>query len=66
LFQGECLIDVTEPTGADVFAIIELNGREVVGRMRSSCGAKAGEKLPVVFNMRHAVLFDPQTENRIG
>ncbi|MEZ5534993.1 MAG: sn-glycerol-3-phosphate ABC transporter ATP-binding protein UgpC [Thiolinea sp.] len=66
LFEAECQIDVTEPTGADIFAILELNGTEVTGRMRANCGAREGEKAAVVFNMLHAVLFDPQSEARIG
>ncbi|MEZ5447474.1 MAG: sugar ABC transporter ATP-binding protein, partial [Thiolinea sp.] len=66
LFEANCQIEVTEPTGADVYAIMELNGTEVIGRMRANCGAVAGEVSPVVFNMVHAVLFDPQGEQRIG
>ena len=66
LFEAECLIDVTEPTGADIFVILELNGVEVTGRMRANCGAKEGQNAAVVFNMQQAVLFDPETEVRIG
>ncbi|MEZ5477912.1 MAG: hypothetical protein R3E95_10645 [Thiolinea sp.] len=48
LFEANCQIEVTEPTGADVYAIKELNGTEVIGRMRANCGAVAGEVSPVV------------------
>ncbi|MGB1257595.1 MAG: ABC transporter ATP-binding protein, partial [Thiolinea sp.] len=66
LFEVSCQIDVTEPTGADIYALIELNGTDATGRMRANCGAQAGQVSPVVFNMAHAVLFDPESEARIG
>lgn len=66
LAEANCLIEVTEPTGADTFAIIELNGKEVLARMRANCGVKAGQPSPVTFNMQHAVLFNPATEQRIS
>ncbi len=66
LFRHECLVDVVEPTGADIFAILELNGKESVGRMRANCGVQAGKTATIVFNMQHAVLFDPQSEKRIS
>jgi multiple sugar transport system ATP-binding protein len=66
LFNADCMIDVTEPTGAELYAIIELNGREVVARMRANCGVQAGQTSNVTFNMQHALLFDPETEQRIA
>ncbi|MBK8454394.1 MAG: sn-glycerol-3-phosphate ABC transporter ATP-binding protein UgpC [Thiofilum sp.] len=65
VFQADCLVDVTEPTGADVYVLTTLGGKEIVARMRSNCGAVVGQKAPFAFNMAKAVLFDPQTENRI-
>jgi len=65
LYEAKCHIEVVEPTGADVFAIMELGGKKVVGRMRANCGVKAGEVAPVTFNMQKAVVFDPETEERI-
>jgi multiple sugar transport system ATP-binding protein len=66
LFETECQIDVTEPTGADIFVLLELNGTEVTGRMRANCGVREGKNAAVVFNMQQAVLFDPDSEMRIG
>ena len=66
LFNADCMIDVTEPTGAELYAIIELNDREVVGRMRANCGVQAGQSANVTFNMQHALLFDPESEKRIA
>jgi len=66
LFNADCMIDVTEPTGAELYAIMELNEREVVARMRANCDVQAGQTTNVTFNMQHALLFDPETENRIA
>jgi len=66
LFNADCMIDVTEPTGAELYAIMELNEREVVARMRANCGVQAGQTTNVTFNMQHALLFNPETENRIA
>lgn len=65
VFQADCHVDVTEPTGADVYVLTTLGGKEIVSRMRSNCGATAGQTSAFAFNMAKAVLFDPQTENRI-
>lgn len=61
LFERDCLLEVTEPTGADIFVLLSLNGVEAVGRMRANCGAVAGRTSSVVFNMQNACLFDPET-----
>jgi multiple sugar transport system ATP-binding protein len=65
-FTTDCMIDVTEPTGAELYVIMELNEREVVARMRANCGVQAGQTTGVTFNMQHAVLFDPESETRIA
>lgn len=66
LFSTDCHIEMTEPTGAELYTIMELNEREVVARMRANCGIEAGQASSVTFNMQHAMLFDPQTETRIA
>jgi multiple sugar transport system ATP-binding protein len=65
VFQADCHVDVTEPTGADVYVLTSLGKKEIVSRMRSNCGAVAGQSTAFAFNMAKAVLFDPHTENRI-
>ena len=65
LHSANCQINMTEPTGAELYAILELNDQEIVARMRANCGVKAGQATDVTFNMAHAVLFDPDTEVRI-
>lgn len=66
LFNADCMVDVTEPTGAELYAIMELNEREVLARMRANCGVQAGQSTRVTFNMQHALLFDPKSEIRIA
>jgi ABC-type Fe3+/spermidine/putrescine transport system ATPase subunit len=53
-------------TPSEVYTIIELNEREVVARMRANCSVQAGETTSVTFNIQHALLFDPKSENRIA
>jgi len=65
LFSADCMIDMTEPTGAELYATIELNEQDVVARMRANCGAQTGQPTSVTFNMQHAVLFDPESERII-
>ncbi|MDH5353214.1 MAG: sn-glycerol-3-phosphate ABC transporter ATP-binding protein UgpC [Gammaproteobacteria bacterium] len=66
LYSSSCQIDMIEPTGAELYAIMELNKQEVVSRMRASCGVQSGQTAEVIFNMEYAVLFDPETELRIS
>ena len=66
LLTADCLIDVTEPTGAELYGLMELNDQEVMARMRANCGVQPGQTTRVTFNMQNAVLFDPQTEERIA
>lgn len=60
-----CMVKVTEPTGADLFVITELAGKEVISRMRAKSDVTTNERAAFAFNMEKAVLFDPETELRI-
>ncbi|EKE45552.1 ABC transporter ATP-binding protein [Oceaniovalibus guishaninsula JLT2003] len=59
-------IDVTEPAGADTFVTTTLAGRDVIGRLRADAEVRAGQIADLAVNMDKAVLFDPETELRIG
>lgn len=61
----ECLVQVTEPTGPDMLAIMLLGGVEVVSRMRPSSRVKPNERATFAVNMSKAVYFDSETEQRI-
>ena len=61
----EAHVEVTQPTGADMLAMIRLGGREAVARLRAETGARAGERRRFMVDMSKAVLFDPETEKRL-
>ena len=61
----EAHVEVTQPTGADTLAMIRLGGREAVARLRAETIARAGERCTFMVDMSKAVLFDPETEQRL-
>jgi multiple sugar transport system ATP-binding protein len=63
--DADCHVEVVEPAGSDTFAVTRLGGVEVIARMRADTDLKPGQTAPFAFNMEKAVLFDPQSGNRI-
>ena len=63
--DANCHVEVVEPAGSDTFAVTRLGGVEVIARMRADTDLKPGQTAPFAFNMDKAVLFDPQSGNRI-
>lgn len=61
----EALVDVIEPTGADTLVMITLNDREITCRVDPRQIAPPGEQITLMADMSKAVLFDPQTHERI-
>ena len=64
--EGDCLIEVVEPAGADTFAVTRLGGKEVVARLRADARIQAGQTARLAFNLDKAVYFDPQSQQRIA
>ena len=64
--EGDCLIEVVEPAGADTFAVTHLGGKEIVARLRADVPITAGEVSRLAFNLDKAVYFDPQNQQRIA
>jgi multiple sugar transport system ATP-binding protein len=64
--DAQCHVEVVEPAGSDTFAVTKLGGVEVIARMRADADLKPGQVAPFSFNMEKAVLFDPETGNRIA
>ena len=62
----ECRIDLVEPTGPDTLVYITLNGSKVGCRVRPGAVRHVGDTMQLAFDTSHALLFDPQTEARIG
>ena len=66
VLAADCLIEVTEPTGPDLIAVVEMGGKEVLARLRPDAEARAGQRSRLVFDMGKAVVFDAGTEARIA
>jgi multiple sugar transport system ATP-binding protein len=64
--ETDCMIEVTEPTGPDLIAVVEMGGKEVLARLRPDADAQAGQRTRLVFDMGKAVVFDAATEARIA
>jgi multiple sugar transport system ATP-binding protein len=64
--EGDCLIEVVEPAGADTFAVTHLGGKEVVARLRADVRIAAGQTARLAFNLDKAVFFDPANQLRIA
>ncbi|WP_254689825.1 ABC transporter ATP-binding protein [Shinella daejeonensis] len=64
--EGDCLIDVVEPAGADTFAVIHLGGKAIVARLRADAAIAAGQTARLAFNLDKAVFFDPASQLRIA
>ncbi|WP_298852750.1 ABC transporter ATP-binding protein [uncultured Ruegeria sp.] len=58
-------VTVTEPAGSDTFVATTVGGAECVARMRADTDVSPGQQAEFAFNMEKAVVFDPETENRI-
>ncbi len=58
-------VSVTEPAGADTFVTMTLAGKDCISRMRADAEVHPGQPFDFAVNMDKAVLFDPETEERI-
>ncbi len=63
--QIECHVEVVEPAGSDTFVVLPFGAKEVIARVQSENQIRAGEPAMFYFNMAKAVLFNPDTEERI-
>ena len=61
----DALVEVTEPTGPDVLAVMMLGGEEATARLRADTKARPGELSTFMVDMSKVCLFDPKTERRI-
>jgi multiple sugar transport system ATP-binding protein len=61
----DALVEVTEPTGPDVLAVMMLGGVEATARLRADTKARPGELSSFMVDMGKVCLFDPKTERRI-
>jgi multiple sugar transport system ATP-binding protein len=59
-------VTVTEPAGADTFVTMTLSGKDCIARMRADADVHPRHVFDFAINMDKAVLFDPETEERIA
>jgi multiple sugar transport system ATP-binding protein len=57
---------VTEPTGPDTLAVLELGGLEVTARLRPDTRLKPGDLGRFAVDLAKMVWFDPASGARIG
>ena len=62
----DAVVEVTEPTGPDVLAVMMLGGVEATARLHADTKARPGELSTFMVDMSKVCLFDPKTERRIG
>ncbi|MBO6638030.1 MAG: sn-glycerol-3-phosphate ABC transporter ATP-binding protein UgpC [Roseitalea sp.] len=58
-------VGVTEPAGSDTFVTSQMSGRECIARMRADAEVRPGATIEFAVNMDKALVFDPQTEERV-
>ena len=58
---SECVVDVIEPVGSDIFVITELGGKNVTARLRSNAYVELEKSMGVVFDSDNASYFYPKT-----
>jgi multiple sugar transport system ATP-binding protein len=62
----ECVIEMTEPTGPDTLVFSWFNGVRATCRTHPRAAAMPGARVNLAFDLSKAVLFDPETEQRLG
>jgi len=61
----EATIDVAELMGAETYLYAHLNGSNFIARIEATTAIKAGDKIPLAFDMEKAHFFDAESEKRI-
>ncbi|MFJ2990029.1 ABC transporter ATP-binding protein [Collimonas sp. NPDC087041] len=61
-----CTVELTEPTGPDTLVFTTFNNARVTCRTHPRAAAKPKDRLQLAFDLSKAVLFDAETEERIG
>jgi multiple sugar transport system ATP-binding protein len=62
----DAVVEVTEPTGPDVLAVMMLGGVEATARLHADTKARPGELSTFMVDMGKVCLFDPKSERRIA
>jgi multiple sugar transport system ATP-binding protein len=59
-------VEVTEPTGADTLAVLNVGGHELTARLGPDVNLRSGDQARFSLDLSKLVLFDPQTQQRIA
>ena len=65
IYEIECVVEVLEPTGPDTLVFVHINGKEVTCRVNPSHIKAPGETMKLMFDTSNALLFNPETGERI-
>jgi multiple sugar transport system ATP-binding protein len=66
IYEIESVVQVLEPTGPDTLVFVNINGTEVTCRVTPNAVKPPGESMTLMVDRSKILLFDPQTEERIG
>jgi multiple sugar transport system ATP-binding protein len=58
-------VEIVEPAGSDTYVVTRAASRELTARMRPDTQVRVGENHTFALNLDKAVLFDPQTSQRL-
>ncbi len=64
--EVDCLVEMTEPTGPDTLVFAWFNGARATCRTHPRAGAAPKAHIKLAFDLSKAMLFDPQSEQRLG
>ncbi|MBV1774586.1 sn-glycerol-3-phosphate ABC transporter ATP-binding protein UgpC [Burkholderiaceae bacterium DAT-1] len=65
LQQLDIRVEIQEPTGPDTLVTTEVNGVRIVARCHPKAAAQPGESMRIALDAGKALLFDPESENRL-
>ena len=65
IHEIESVVEVLEPTGPDTLVFVNINGKEVTCRTNPNAVKPPGSTMKLMVDMSKALLFDPQTKERI-
>jgi multiple sugar transport system ATP-binding protein len=66
IYEIESVVQVLEPTGPDTLVFVNINGTEVTCRVTPDAVKSPGESMTLMVDRSKVLLFDSQTEERIG
>ncbi|MCJ8168758.1 ABC transporter ATP-binding protein [Atopomonas sediminilitoris] len=64
-FQGQFMVEMTEPTGPDTLTLLRINQREVTARIAPQANPQAGHSLALMLDASQALFFEPSSGERL-